>query len=97
MKKVKYNTQSVFANDFEWTQALPENINRDYIMVQNLGNKAIYLGFNDEQDMSRSILISAGSFFEPFTAPINSIQVLSTEGYVNVLFITEPEQTITNL
>lgn len=97
MKKVMYNTLSVTANALAWTQALPENINRDYVIVQNLGTKPVYLGFNDEQDITKSILMNAGSFFEPFTAPISSMQVLSTEGDVNVLFITELPQTITNL
>lgn len=67
---------SVSANTIE--QIAPQKLDRVYLLIQNNSGTPIYLGIGTEIDSSNGVLIPAGGFYEPYTAPNNSIFVMAT-------------------
>lgn len=58
-------------------QLLPANPDRNYLLIQNRGIASVFIAFDRLAAISNGIEIAGGGFYEPFSAPRNSVNVIS--------------------
>lgn len=58
-------------------QIAPQMLNRKYLLIQNNSGTNLFVGIGTEIDGTNGLLIPANGYYEPYTAPTNSIFVFS--------------------
>lgn len=59
------------------SQVLDVNAGRNYLIVQNRGDGNVYLNFSGEATTSNGILLKTEEAYEAYTAPTNSLSIIS--------------------
>ncbi len=82
------NTGS-FTSSTVSTQALAQNLERVYLMIQNVGATAVTIKYGSAHSANEGIFIPGGAstIFEPHPAPINSVYIKGSAN--DLLYIVE--------
>jgi hypothetical protein len=64
-------------------QVLQGNIARDYLLIQNKSAGNMWVVFNQSATQFAGVLIEAGGYYEPYSAPWSSINILGAAANLN--------------
>ena len=67
-------------------QILPENLKRNYLIVQNNGAESVFYNLQSDSDNTKIEIVAGGSY-EPLVAPVDSVNLIADTGTNAVVVI----------